>query len=305
MCDTKVLLACALIALSGCVLFSQTRPRIICEQTRVGRFVRHEGNTGVSDLLRVMGVTQSTSGRGIPRLLEAEKIPNDWPQLVIDVGAYDGSDVTIPALVRGFKVLTYEPVQSKADAIDIGISLANVSVTCDHDITRFRQLRAGEAWFCAGVAASNVTGTGIMYLSDGYGDSLASGAAKNHQSIKHTQPIDLQRIDSIVDEDVLLLKVDAQGHEIEVLKGAIGVFQYHRVYFVQLEFYPKGLIASGHRPVELLTFMESLHYTCYNVANSIPISIRRTTTDFAAKHPPSNNWWGKFTDILCVHNSVA
>ena len=62
------------------------------------------------------------------------------------------------------------------------------------------------------------------------------------------QPINVQavRLDSIVaNQDVHLLKIDTQGHELSVLRGARRLFEEACINIVELEFWPKGVEAVG------------------------------------------------------------
>ena len=42
-----------------------------------------------------------------------------------------------------------------------------------------------------------------------------------------------------------LLKIDTQGHELGVLRGAQRLFEEARINMVELEFWPKGMTAGG------------------------------------------------------------
>ena len=44
---------------------------------------------------------------------------------------------------------------------------------------------------------------------------------------------------------VFLLKVDAQGHEYQILQGAREYIRARPVYYILLEYYPKGLRAGA------------------------------------------------------------
>ena len=55
------------------------------------------------------------------------------------------------------------------------------------------------------------------------------------------------------DKGLFILKIDSQGHEYHVLQGCVQYIRTHPVYYILLEFYPKGLRAVNIEPL-----------TCFN-----------------------------------------
>lgn len=75
-----------------------------------------------------------------------------------------------------------------------------------------------------------------------------------------TVPIRLNRLDNFVKEDVLLLKIDTEGHEMNVLKGATGLFENFRVENILTEMKPQDADAK----VEWLNGMREKGYKVWN-----------------------------------------
>ena len=66
-------------------------------------------------------------------------------------------------------------------------------------------------------------------------------------------------------EGVYLLKIDAQGHDMHVLRGAADYIRTHPVYVILLEFSPMLMKAGGVEPLDLLHLLyDDLGYQCFD-----------------------------------------
>jgi FkbM family methyltransferase len=82
------------------------------------------------------------------------------------------------------------------------------------------------------------------------------------------QVVPMERLDTLAaplipSQGLLLLKVDTQGYELEVLKGATGLLS--RVVAVQLELSLVELYEGAPTILEMLAFMDSLGFELFNV----------------------------------------
>ena len=75
------------------------------------------------------------------------------------------------------------------------------------------------------------------------------------------------RIDEIIDEDIWLLKVDAQGHEVHALSGASSLLASRVVSHIFTEFAPRLLRDNGAVPRALPDLLWSYGYACFDVRN--------------------------------------
>jgi FkbM family methyltransferase len=66
------------------------------------------------------------------------------------------------------------------------------------------------------------------------------------------------RLDSEIDERVHLLKVDTQGHEMSVIKGAEGIIKKHGIDVIHAEFSPALMRGHGVDPAKFLQYMHDL-----------------------------------------------
>ena len=121
---------------------------------------------------------------------------------------------------------------------------------------------------------------------------------------------------AVVQADVYFLKIDVQGAEFEVLKGARELFEKFKVKTMVMELYPRGLLFAG---VDMLQFMrfiyDDLGMFC-STSGATPARVGfghhpNSLEDFAAmlqrqpKHPMFNHGWGHFDDLMCFNARKA
>lgn len=95
-----------------------------------------------------------------------------------------------------------------------------------------------------------------------------------------------------------------QGHEWHILQGARQYIKTHAVYYILIEFYPKGLKAGNVQPIELLRLLQhELGYQCFDMrCTGRKSSARaRTFSEFVNFYPAiTMNPFGAYTDLLCT-----
>ncbi len=133
---------------------------------------------------------------------------------VLDIGANVG-DVTIAALksYKESKVICFEPVQSTYDGLEKRLSPYSNRV------------------FMHKVALSNSNGTGEINITTSHGaNSIAAQASLHKKYNPHVQEVGkekivLARLDdyhtSLPCQQIDVMKIDVEGHELDVLKGGI------------------------------------------------------------------------------------
>ena len=156
---------------------------------------------------------------------EAHQVLAAKPHL--DVGAHDGSDALSYA-VHNHSVLSFEPAHSKAQRIRALLAKDR----------RGRQVTFYEA--AVGAHAGNAS----FYTTGGETDSLADDAvgappawAKNATRATQKQTVRVVSLDEVVGggRSVAFLKVDAQGHDAAVLRGAARLLVQRRALVVLFE----------------------------------------------------------------------
>ena len=107
-------------------------------------------------------------------------------------------------------------------------------------------------------------------------------------------------------DGVFMLKIDSQGHEMSVLRGAEAYIRARPVYLIQLEFSPMGLKAAGVNPLDLLKFVsDDLGYQCFETTRNRGTrtqALSLSLEDFVAAYPAvsKRNKFGEWTDLLCA-----
>lgn len=135
------------------------------------------------------------------------------------------------------------------------------------------------------IAASNSTGHAPLYIPDGDNGSEMDSVGSTFYYTRDQRTISVQggRLDDFVHEPVMLLKLDVQGHELQVLAGAERLLTHHGVDMIVLEFAPKLLMANAVDPALLLHFLYDRGYQCFSCPSANPQS---TDQD----EPPAGSW---------------
>mmetsp|Transcript_48605 Transcript_48605/g.78257 ORF Transcript_48605/g.78257 Transcript_48605/m.78257 type:complete len:158 (-) Transcript_48605:306-779(-) len=124
-----------------------------------------------------------------------------------------------------------------------------------------------------------------MRIDDGYRVThckiLYCTATHRNKSQYHATQVSSVRIDDLVHEPVVLLKVDTQGHELQVLLGAERLISHYGVDVILLEFAPKLLMANGVDPALVLHYLYNMGYQCFTCPG-----------DHNQQSPPSLTWNG-------------
>lgn len=190
--------------------------------------------------------------QGVDLFYDLKKIrPNYYPRIVFDVGANVGQ--TVLKWNRFFPHSTYycfEPVKRTYDKLVRNVSgLANVS--CYH---------------CA-LGAEEKTG-GMTLFEDSRLNTLHQSTGDPNR-IVGKEDINIHRLDDVCDQQNIgkidFLKIDTEGFDVEVLKGACRMLEQHRISFIQVE---AGMNPFNHRHVsfrELEEFMGAFGYVLFGI----------------------------------------
>ena len=175
---------------------------------------------------------------------------------VLDAGAYDGTDYTLPAFQAGYDVFTFEMAPDNQVRVVRTLEAAGLREGADYTIVRPvpgerpapppRAARRPHVYlFFAGVSSENagvrvrdntVVSAPPMLEIDGAchdaGDSLC---------------VPVVRIDDVVPEWARLwvFKLDVQGHEPQALAGALMLLASRRVRTLAMEWWPSGMQQQG------------------------------------------------------------
>ena len=259
----------------------------------------------VHDFIADMGC-RAEGHIGVPRALRQPGLGKVVVDIGLDKGAEFFTAISNNYSVYGFEVNPHALVNLKKRCAGMGAERCEYVHPGDRPFP-LPPKRAGG--YLIGAGAGAVDGFFNFTLA-GVGTSMADvpPAAVRRQGVASVQVLPLG---AVVQADVYFLKIDVQGAEFEVLKGARELFEKFRVKTLLMELYPRGLLNAG---VDMLQFMrfiyDELGMFCSTSAGRFgqhPNSLE----DFAAmlqRQPkrPRYNWgWGRFDDLMCFNARKA
>ena len=246
-------------------------------------------------------------------LLANPSLPQRFRRLpVVDVGANDGRDYTLPAARLGHRVYSFEPTPAMYDTVVGRIAHEAPNITHVSKLDGFELAPPGSIFLERGVAVSNRSGMATFT-----GSTKGAGTANTLNGVRAlprtmrkrvtSTNVSLTTLSSVLareEKGIFLLKIDAQGHEYQILQGARAYLQARPVYYVLLEYYPKGLKAGGVDPLMMLRLLTlELGYQCFDVRCNPKRGHggARTLEDFVRAYPSvAANEFGTWTDLLCT-----
>ncbi len=234
--------------------------------------------------------------------------------LIVDVGAFDGSDWSIPAVMkRGHTVLAFEPMPANRERFMQGVrnqGLENKTYVMDishANSPRLWPLNTDGRIFLFGFCVSDHSGMVQMHSEGALASVHPQGFYPSPDDNDMREPIEVPAVllDSIVsNQDVHLLKIDTQGHELGVLRGARRLFEEGRINIVAIEFWPNGMAAGGFIPVDVLDFLHGFGFMCFDCSRNKHVPSTRPS-DFegfvASFDGGRDDGFGAWEELLCFH----
>ena len=253
-----------------------------------------------------------------------DDVDNQRNLLIVDVGACDGVDWSIPALKnRGHTVVAFEPVNAgrfRAKITENGLTddLTEIHIPVGSNpnfpssimesassIPKYPLGGKGHI-FLFEACVSNST-AGVEMFSSGELASLVSQDfySNDHFGNAKSAMLPSVRLDSVIAQDIHLLKIDTQGHEYGVLLGARKIFENYRVNMVELEFWPKGMNQGGTNAVKVLDFLHSFGFVCFDYSRNkhVPADRPSDFEGFVKKFEISDDSFGLWDELLCYNFS--
>ena len=191
------------------------------------------------------------------------------PQLVVDVGANLGY-FSLMAAALGHAVVAFEPMGRNAAKLQASIARNRGFVD---KITLYQNAVASRADEIVSLTATHASNQGNGQMR--YQPSFAGGV----YGIDYAKTV---RLDDVIDEDVLFIKIDVEGLEAEVLNGASNLLCRHIVRFIVIEFSEETRRSERCPAGRMLRRMEALGYAISDIVAGAP----RLSAD-AADYPPN------------------
>lgn len=172
------------------------------------------------------------------------------PSLVIDVGAYDGRDAVAYAS-GGHRVISFEPSPQKQSLIKKRLAASGFAQRI-----QFKSM-----------ALSNFTGHAEFTVQRTREDDKSQyGSQQDAMFVPYasgkTVTVAVDTLDNVVgDQDILYLKVDAQGHDPEILLGASSLIKRGRIAAITFEVSPK-LAPEPQLYVDVIQWLHDMGYQC-------------------------------------------
>lgn len=182
--------------------------------------------------------------------------------VVLDVG-YNEGDFTKELLARRptGTVFAFDPAKSAAAANQRDFSKDNRVVFSN-------------------IALSSEVGSAVFHDYGNMCGSLASRTDAGDEKSSYEVPV--ERLDSWCNsnnvEEIDLLKIDAEGYDFPVLKGAESLLYAQKITAFQFE-YADGWIASRYFLHDLMQFMEDKPYSIYQLFNGFLMPFDYSTVE--------------------------
>ncbi len=179
----------------------------------------------------------------------------------VDIGANIGyfSLIIGNTLIDKGKVFAFEPASNNFKFLEKTINEANLG-----NIT-IEKLALGDS-----------ESEGFIYLNDeNFGDQRLWGEkTKKKEKIQITT---LDRYFSNISTNPELVKIDVQGYELKVLKGAISLLKKKRIKVIVSELWPSGLKSAGDSWEKYVAYLRKYGFNLFEILDSgktIPFSDR-------------------------------
>jgi FkbM family methyltransferase len=183
--------------------------------------------------------------------LETNLVKNEVhsDDVVIDVGANVGYYTLLMAKLTGQngKVFSFEPEPSNFNLLK-----ENVEINSYQNVTLEQK------------AVANMNGKTKLYLCETNTEMhrlYQSNSKKFNKSIE----VDVTTLDDYFKKSKYLnkinfIKIDAEGSELDVLKGMKTILKENIKLKIMLEFIPRHLLGSGSEPQELIEFLQNQNF---------------------------------------------
>lgn len=136
--------------------------------------------------------------------------------------------------------------------------------------------------YCYNVALDQTEGRSKVQKPDYFSQSNVNfgDVRVDYKLDKQYELVECRRLDSYKFDKLKFIKIDTQGYELFILKGAVETIQKHRPFIIlEIEEVYLKLWGLGHSDIE--NYFKGLDYTLYQLKKGIPFS---TSTGFCLDH---------------------
>ena len=205
--------------------------------------------------------------------------------LLVDVGANIGA-CAIWMAARGYDVVAFEPKP-------IHIAMLKASAALRPDVGRritLHEMGLSDEPTAGAILVSEDSNSGNSWIfkpSQEADVSVQGIGGAPGSTVSSDSGVSLGRLDDFCRQTIDVLKVDTQGFEGHVFRGAAGLMRSGYIKRIKFEFWPFGLRSHGSDPVQMLSFLAQVGYTL-KIGGKILLPAE----------------FGPLTDRLCASNDV-
>lgn len=229
--------------------------------------VRAAGNT-VDGELKMHG--RWSACLQLARLLSAGGLGHPGCR-VLDIGANIGACTVMLAKI-GYSVTAFEPLPRNAELLEASLELNGLLRRAAGPEGQEEETHGGSATLLRTALGQKDS---LSYVLEGRNNAGMSvvlhkepGEECNAEMFlcHRAVPTPVARLDDLVrpeDGPVCLAKMDVEGLELQVLRGALRLLQARTIKAFHLEWWPPHLDAMGEEPADLLWLLHSLRYEIF------------------------------------------
>lgn len=165
---------------------------------------------------------------------------------VIDIGAHVGA-FTLSADILDVKFVSFEP-----DPINFGILQRNVVLNSLTDVVLMP------------FAVGDFNGESLMHTNPNQRglNTLGNNIKRFSPHTSEDLRVNVVRLDSLNFHNLIAMKIDVEGGELEVLKGALGTLKVHRP-MIFLEWDKRNMEQFNYSPREIVRVLRRSNYFLY------------------------------------------
>ena len=210
--------------------------------------------------------------------------------LFIDIGAHYGFYALLAASTSpATRVLAFEPSPVNFAALRENITLNGFPNIEAHDLA---------------LSDSDGARTFLVAEASDSGGFAAHPLTRTEREISvNARRLDSLEIAGLFDQPALV-KMDAEGHEIEILAGMRAALESNRRLELVIEFNPKCLRSAGHDPLEMLDLLAGLDYDVFFLDDAKHLLYKALPAQFAEWDRRIGNG---HVNVLCIRreNSLS
>eukprot|EP00531_Pseudo-nitzschia_arenysensis_P015411 CAMPEP_0116125812 /NCGR_PEP_ID=MMETSP0329-20121206/6005_1 /TAXON_ID=697910 /ORGANISM="Pseudo-nitzschia arenysensis, Strain B593" /LENGTH=352 /DNA_ID=CAMNT_0003619867 /DNA_START=184 /DNA_END=1242 /DNA_ORIENTATION=- len=239
----------------------------------------------------------------IPPLLK--KNAKGQRSLVVDIGLDDGAEF-FKSIGNGFEAVGMEPNPEQFPKLKKKCDKYPTCNIIDLQTAELPLKREPGQSYLINAGAGSTKGI-VKFASQGPVSTIVADEALNEKQTITEVPV--VRVDSIIDEDIYLFKIDTQGYDQYVLEGASKIFENHVVRQVIAEVDPFNLSRNNHSPRTILEYLQDVGMACFHTrtdqlkmcryyGESIDGLVERFPIDQTGPNRPYSKCW---EDFICVN----